>query len=362
MNWFYNSLSLKSLGDLDCLVNNVILADDLQTFSVVCEVKWLDSAHSCAESPVFSSADGWHVMSIHITLNCKSKPMEEAAAPKFAVAANTFHAAPFKLFWQSDEDELLEHTITELYTLDAMLQEHENIKASCQESGCNLETIVATIMLWSDSTCLANFRNAALWPIYMFIGNQSKYTRPKLCSATTATLTHCKREAMQAVWRFLLDADFLHAYKHGLAIKIPDGIFQHVFQCIFTYAADYPEKGLLPCLKFLGHCPCPCCLVEKDRIYHLSSRSDQHQHSHGIRVDNQQQQNWIEIARQKIFNFGCSDISKAVTNLLGARSLVLTCTSSCSLDLIFTQCSMLVPDFMHKFELGVWKATLTHLL
>ena len=23
---------------------------------------------------------------------------------------------------------------------------------------------------------------------------------------------------------------------------------------------------------------------------------------------------------------------------------------------------MLVPDFMHEFELGVWKATLTHLL
>ncbi|KIJ04299.1 hypothetical protein PAXINDRAFT_94856, partial [Paxillus involutus ATCC 200175] len=160
MNWFYNSLSSKSLGDLDRLVNNVILADDfdrddLQTFSAAREAKRLDDAHKCAESPVFSSADGWHETSIHITLNCESKPMEEAAAPKFAVeglhyrkftevlkaayrevAANTFHVAPFKLFWQPDEDEPPERIITELYTSDAMLQEHKNIKASRQESGC----------------------------------------------------------------------------------------------------------------------------------------------------------------------------------------------------------------------------------
>ncbi|KIK82550.1 hypothetical protein PAXRUDRAFT_35549 [Paxillus rubicundulus Ve08.2h10] len=194
MNWFYNSSSPKSLGDLDWLVNNVILAndfdqDDLHTFSVVHEAKWLDSAHK---------SDRWHETSIHITLNCKSKPMEEAAAPKFTVegphyrkstevAANTFHMPPFKLFWQPDEDKPPEHIITELYTLDAMLQEHENIKGSHQESGCNLETIVATIMLWSDSTHLANFGNSALWPIYMFIGNQSKYTRSKLSLSLFAT-------------------------------------------------------------------------------------------------------------------------------------------------------------------------------
>ncbi|KIJ07066.1 hypothetical protein PAXINDRAFT_90974, partial [Paxillus involutus ATCC 200175] len=362
------------------------------------------------ESPVFSSADGWHETSIHITLNCESKPMEEAAAPKFAVeglhyrkftevlkaayrevAANTFHAAPFKLFWQPDEDEPPERIITELYTSDAMLQEHENIKASRQESGCNLETVVAAIMLWSDSTHLANFGNAALWPIYMFIGNQSKYTRskptsfaahhlayiPKLsdtiqdfylktfrCSATAATLTHCKREVMQAVWRFLLDADFLHAYEHGLVIKFPDGIFRRVFPRIFTYAADYPEKVLLACLKFLGRCPCPRCLVEKDRIDRLGSKSDRHQRNHGIRVDNQQRRNWIEIARQKIFNFGRSVISKAVENLLGARSLVPTrnAFSDKLSQFGFDFYSMLVPDFMHEFELGVWKATLTHLL
>lgn len=34
---------------------------------------------------------------------------------------------------------------------------------------------------------------------------------------------------MQAVWRFLLDEDFINAYKTGIVIKFPDGIFRRVF-------------------------------------------------------------------------------------------------------------------------------------
>lgn len=71
---------------------------------------------------------------------------------------------------------------------------------------------------------------------------QDFYLQTFHCSATAATLTHCKREVMQAVWRFLLDADFVHAYEHGIVIKFPDGISRHVFPRTFTYAADYPEK------------------------------------------------------------------------------------------------------------------------
>ena len=34
-------------------------------------------------------------------------------------------------------------------------------------------------MYWSDSTHLANFGTAALWPLYIFFGNQSKWLRGK---------------------------------------------------------------------------------------------------------------------------------------------------------------------------------------
>jgi len=71
---------------------------------------------------------------------------------------------------------------------------------------------------------------------------QDFYVKTFKRSATAAVLTHCKREVMQAIWSFLLDDDFLNAYKHGFVIKFPDGVFRRVFPRIFTYAADYPEK------------------------------------------------------------------------------------------------------------------------
>lgn len=61
-------------------------------------------------------------------------------------------------------------------------------------------------------------------------------------AARSPVLTHCRRELMQAVWRLLLDDEFLEAYTHGLVIKCADGITRRVFPRIFTYSADYPEK------------------------------------------------------------------------------------------------------------------------
>jgi uncharacterized membrane protein len=76
--------------------------------------------------------------------------------------------------------------MSELYTADAMLAEDKNIKAAHWVPGCTLETLVAAIMTWSDSTHLANFGNASLWPIYMFIGNLLKYT----CAKATSFSAH----------------------------------------------------------------------------------------------------------------------------------------------------------------------------
>jgi hypothetical protein len=45
--------------------------------------------------------------------------------------------------------------------------------------GCDLEQVVAVIMVWSDSMHLASFGQASLWPIYLFLGNQSKYQHAK---------------------------------------------------------------------------------------------------------------------------------------------------------------------------------------
>jgi hypothetical protein len=57
-----------------------------------------------------------------------------------------------------------------------------------------------------------------------------------------ALLTHCQRELTHNVWKLLLDANFIKAYKHGMVIKCFDGVFRRIYPRIFTYSADYPEK------------------------------------------------------------------------------------------------------------------------
>ncbi|KIK26402.1 hypothetical protein PISMIDRAFT_274760 [Pisolithus microcarpus 441] len=270
-----------------------------------------------------------------------------------------------------------------------MLEEHERIKG--QPRDCNLETVVAGLMIWSDSTHLASFGNAALWPIYLFLGNQSKYIRakpnafaahhlayiPKLpdtiqdyykktfgTSATAAVLTHCKRELMQAIWKFLLDDDFISAYEHGMVIEFPDGVSRQVFPRLLTYSADYPEKTLLATLKFLGRSPCPRCLVQKNTIFNLGAKKDRYIRKKTQRVDDEHRRFSIENARKAIFEFGRSMLSTAVENILGMLSVTPTRNAFSEklskFGLNFFR--LFVPDFMHEFELGVWKAILTHLI
>ncbi|KIO02236.1 hypothetical protein M404DRAFT_52156, partial [Pisolithus tinctorius Marx 270] len=294
--------------------------------------------------------DNWHTASITIWLPCEKVKAPEERAPEFRVeglhyhkltevirsafaetAAEEYNATPYKLYWQPDDDTAAtpEHIFSEIYTADVMLEEHEEIKG--QHCDCNLETVIAGIMIWSDSTHLASFGNAALWPIYLFLGNQSKYLRakpnafaahhlayiPKLpdmiqdyykktfgTSATAVVLTHCKRELMQAIWNFLLDDDFLDVYEHGMIIKFPDGVLRWVFPHILTYSADYPEKTLLATLKFLGRSPCPRCLVQKATIFNLGAKKDRHSRKKTKRVDNEHRRSSIESTCKAIFEFG----------------------------------------------------------
>ena len=63
--------------------------------------------------------------------------------------------------------------------------------------------------------------------------------------ATAAILTHLRRELAQAIWMFLMDDDFMHAYIHGLLFQLVDGLLRLCFPQFLTYAADYPEKSVI---------------------------------------------------------------------------------------------------------------------
>ena len=191
-----------------------------------------------------------------------------------ALLAMKFHFSLFKLFHQHPKTKKEEQVYCEVYDSDAYNEVHDQVQhvpISPDEPECKLEKVVAVLMLWSDSTHLANFGTAKLWPIYLLFGSLSKYfcAEPsfgacqhlayilslpdslqdftlkfhiKWGTQGKEILTHCRRELMHAVWRFLLDCDFIHAYKYGMIITCSDGIKRRVYPRIFTYSADYPEK------------------------------------------------------------------------------------------------------------------------
>ncbi|EED83844.1 predicted protein [Postia placenta Mad-698-R] len=246
------------------------------------------------------------------------------------------------------------------------------------------EIAIAPLMPYSDSTHLTNCGSASLWPIYLYFGSLSKYVGSKPTSfsahhlaylptdayeqaygtaATADVLRFCKRELFQAIWLLLLDPEFMSAYEHGIFMKCGDGIMRRLFPRFLTYSADYPEKVLVACTRYLAECPCPQCLVRKADISWLGTYKDAKTRS-CPREDDATVHALMKHARNWVFKHGIPLGSKKIANLLDERSLVPT-RSAFSTRLSkfgFNVYAMLVPDLMHEHELGVWKAVLTHLL
>jgi len=55
-------------------------------------------------------------------------------------------------------------------------------------------------------------------------------------------MAHCRRELMQAVWKYMLDDDFIRAIIYKVVVTCYDGIRRRFYPRIFTYSADYPER------------------------------------------------------------------------------------------------------------------------
>ena len=204
MNWLYSGSNLKSFTEVDKLVHNVLLAPDfsaehLRGFRSTREADRLDKHLAEGSDNPFSVKDGWLEAKLKLPLPCEwVKQTSEREAAKFIVegvyhrhimdviksvigsmTAEQFHIAPFKSYWQSAEGALPERIYSELYTADAFLEEQQKIGALPQRDGEVYENVIVALMFWSDSTRLAQFGHASLWPVYMYFGNQSKYTRAK---------------------------------------------------------------------------------------------------------------------------------------------------------------------------------------
>jgi hypothetical protein len=289
MNWRDSGTSTKSDVEVNRLVNGVLLdpnfkLEDLQGFNVARENQRNDAAEK--KSPFFDSFQTADI-NIDVPSGTSGIPPGTFSVPGLVYRkltavvqaafssplASHFHFSPFKLFHRSPSGEE-ERVFSEVYNSDAFIEEHDNVQRAPlppDQPDCELEKVVVALMVWSDSTHLANFGTAKLWPIYFLFGNVSKYIHgqpnsgacqhiayiPSLpdsfqdfaasfCSKWGTQkrdlMTHCRRELMHGVWKFLLDADFIQAYKYGMAIKCADGIERRVYPRFFTYSADYPEK------------------------------------------------------------------------------------------------------------------------
>ncbi|KAI0654691.1 hypothetical protein C8Q70DRAFT_925386 [Cubamyces menziesii] len=281
---------------------------------------------------------------------------------------------------------------SELYHAEAILKEDAAMRDRPREAGDpdDLEYAVAPIGLWSDSTHLTSFGSAKAWPIYAYVLSQSKYTRgrpsayaahhlayiPSLpdsiqdwycriyeIAATAAVLTFLKRELMQHIWLILMDDWFMYAYIHGLLLECGDGILRRLFIRFLFYAADYPEKILLACLKYFARCLCPQCRINKDKIIEMGTNNNLRRRNH-IRLDNNDLNHRINLNRRWIFENGMPITSIYISRILDPISATPT-RSAFSIRLRehgFNFFSLFVPDLLHEFQLGVWKSIFTHLL
>lgn len=199
MDWFSTGSRTKSIEECDRLVHNVILSPDFnptdipKNFSARREAAKLDAESKLAE-------DGWKECSVTIDVpdgKTHRPGTSDPPIPAFAVegllhrsmtaiikevwtsaTSCRFHFSPFRQFWRRASN-VVERVYSEIYSSDAFIKAHREVQQLPQEPGCKLERVVCAIMLWSDSTQLANFGNASLWPVYMFFGNQSKYERAR---------------------------------------------------------------------------------------------------------------------------------------------------------------------------------------
>ena len=197
MQWLNNGNTTKSEAQMNEFVKNVILAPDfaqdhLVKFDAHSENIRLDNA--MAKSPMHEQFTESKV-DILVPSGAIGIPPKTFSVPGLlhrkltavisdafrSSLSHLFHFSPFKLYHISPITQKEERVFGEIYTSDAFLAEHENVQRHTlvppTDPECKREKIVAALMFSSDATHLAQFGNAKAWPIYLMLGNLSKYIR-----------------------------------------------------------------------------------------------------------------------------------------------------------------------------------------
>lgn len=189
------------------LVHNVILhpefnSSDLKGFNAVTAIRRFEREQFSKPGPGLAVGDGWKEGSVRIRVPCTGVKQKEDEAPEFVVsgilyrdvvevitaeledpdAFSDMHVTPYTEWWNPGPGEDPVRVYSEIYNSDAMLEADKEMRdnlGTAYGADDDLEAFVVSALLYSDSTHLASFGTASLWPIYLFLGNVSKYIRSK---------------------------------------------------------------------------------------------------------------------------------------------------------------------------------------
>ena len=189
------------------LVHNVILhpdfdGSDLEHFSAVTAIRRFEREHFSKPGTTLKVGDGWKEGSVSIRVPCTRVKQKESDAPEFIVngilyrdivkvivaeledpdSFNNIHTTPYTEWWNPGPGEDPVRVYSEIYNSDAMLKADKKMRdglGTAPGPEADLETFIVSALLYSDSTHLTSFGSASLWPIYLYLGNISKYTRLK---------------------------------------------------------------------------------------------------------------------------------------------------------------------------------------
>ena len=96
---------------------------------------------------------------------------------------DNIHTTLYEEWWHPHPGGDPVHIYSETYNSDTILKANkamrDDLGAAPHGLGDDLETFIVSVLLYSDLTHLASFRTTSLWPIYLFLGNVSKYIRSK---------------------------------------------------------------------------------------------------------------------------------------------------------------------------------------
>lgn len=222
--WFYTGGVQKSISDRTNLIRSVILAPDFSVehfrgrnlLGLDRALDELDTEVSRPDYdgyPMLSTQDGWKSHTIEVSIPLPRFGRRGGALP--GVVADSYddhghtltipglrarslvavirsffsgprdpnlgeiHFIPYQQWWSPGDGRPDERIYDELYTSEVWIKEHSALQRSPEVPGCKLERVIAAMMFWSDATHLAQFSDSSVWPVYLYFGNLSKFTRRK---------------------------------------------------------------------------------------------------------------------------------------------------------------------------------------